>query len=89
MLWLLLHRLGETVLSDDFPVRSGKQCFFQNTQKLYKSFCSNEVKNESLCFSGRLETENILPPQDENIAFIISADFPSSQIMFLGCFRVV
>ena len=37
------------------------------------------MKNESVCFSGRLETENILPPQDENIAFIISADFPSSQ----------
>ena len=54
-------------------------CFFQNSQELDQSCCSNEVKTESVCFSGRLETENILPPQVENIAFIIRANFPSSQ----------
>ena len=37
------------------------------------------MKSESDCFSGRLETDNILPPQVENIVFIIRVKFPNSQ----------
>lgn len=76
-----------------FPSEKWKAaCFFQNTQKHDQSCCSNEVKSESDCFSGRLKTDNILPPQVENIVFIIRVKFPNSQNhvswMFQSCVKI-
>ena len=75
LLWL---RLGETVLSDDFPSRSGKQPDFQKTQQLDKSYCCTKDKWISMFFS-QVEAGIIQLPQVKSIAFTIITQLPGSQ----------
>ena len=62
--------LGETVLSDDFPSRSGKQPVFQKTQKLDDSYCCSKS------FSHRSEAGIIQLPQVKSIAFTVKGQIP-------------
>ena len=62
--------------------------FFQKIQILDKSFCCNEDKNESVCFSS---TVRLI--QRENTAFAIRPLFPGSQkhvpLQFQSCVKTL
>lgn len=66
-----LFRLVETVISDDFPTRSGKQIIYLLDSKSDQIYCGNGEKNEPVCFSDKFYVENIHLSLGGNTSFAI------------------
>ena len=66
---LSLPWLGESVLSYDFPARSGKQLFLSQNSKNWPKLLFYDEKYEPGCFSVQFEAETIKLLQSENTSF--------------------
>ena len=75
LLYVFLPYSVKTVLSEDFPSRSGKQCFSQVTEVLDETCSPKEGKNDLMCFSVRLEIASIPGLLGENTAFSSGPEF--------------
>ena len=87
------YLLGESVLSDDFPVRqSSKQPVSFRKLILDQSCYCNEENNKPVCFSGRFITATIQFSQGKNTAFCIQPQSACCQIhislQFQSCVKI-
>ena len=80
--------IGETLLSGDFPARSGKQPVLSKTKNLTNTVFVIKRNVKHLGFSGRFDTAIIQFLKVESIAFTIKAKFQVHKSMIPGWFRV-
>ena len=59
MSYLLLPWLGEAVISDDFPARSGKQPFLSENSNAWLKLLLKSKENELVCLSWRFQAATL------------------------------
>ena len=90
LLYLLLLLVDEREMSDDFP-QEGGSFLFQKTQNYDQSCCLNEIKIETVCFSGKFKAVTLQHSLGEDTSFAIRPQFPGLQkhvsLQFQSCVK--